>query len=210
MTDFDLIDCESANWKTGTVVVINSKDRLEDPDNFFNYIYNYLSGTSETSQYTNEPIVIEFNNNLNNSDSQSKKIISLQDFKPEQYFNEHFQVDFTDYSSYNIYNYFPNSISIKHLSDDNNNNSVEYLKLICINLYDKYFLGINRIDTVNTISKKYYQCYFKLFNKDDSKMVFLIDKMNYGETTITYKFAYNSSVLDELSILTILKKIMIK
>jgi hypothetical protein len=211
MMDIEYMDTEKAEWKTGTVVVLNAKDRLEDPDNFLNYIINFFSGMpTKLYRYTNEPIVVEFmndNNNLNDS----KKIVSLQDFKAEQYFNEYFQVDFLDYSIHNIYNYFPNHIQIKQLSNDNDNvndsNYIKYINLSCVNIYEKYFLGVNRIDTGK---ENVFDCYFKLFNKEDNKIVFLIDKMNYGDTTATYKFAYNTNLLDELTILTILKKIMIQ
>jgi hypothetical protein len=217
----DIIDMEKAEWKMGTVVIIDSKDRLEDPDNFLNYIINFFTNISTNLyQYTNEPIVVEFNNS--NSNNSYKKIVSLQDFKPEQYFNEYFQVDFLDYSIHNVYNYFPNSIKVKKLSDNystntntndtnnDNNKCIEYIDLICINIYEKFFLGINRIDRDNIGKENVFKCYFKLFNKEDNNLVFLMDRMSYGDKTITYKFAYNSSILDEVTILTILKKIMIK
>jgi hypothetical protein len=227
----DIMDMEKAEWKTGTVVIINSKNRLEDPDNFFNYIINFFTNISTNLyQYTNEPIVVEFNNSNSNSNNSYKKIVSLQDFKSEQYFNEYFQVDFLDYSIHNVYNYFPNSIKVKKLSDnyntntntntttnntnntnnDNTNKCIEYIDLVCINIYEKFFLGINRIDRDNIGKENVFECYFKLFNKEYNNLVFLIDRMSYGDKTITYKFGYNYTLLDEVTILTILKKIMIK
>jgi len=202
------IDTEKGEWVTGTVVVVNAKDRLEDPDNFLKYIINFFTGIStKLYQYTNEPIVVEFNNA---STDTTKKIVSLQEFKPEQHFNEYFQIDFLDYSIHNIYNYFPNHIKIKQLDENtNDNNYINYINLTCVNIYDKFFLGVNKIDNDNNGKENVFECYFKLFNREDNKMVFLVDIMNYGVATATYKFAYNSSLLDEVTVLTILKKIMI-
>jgi hypothetical protein len=196
------IDTESGEWKTGTVVVLIPKDNLENPDNFFHALLNFFSGTSRSCQYTTEPIVVEFDKIDEQNKNHCKKMVSLQEFRPEQYFTTDFQVDF-EYQTYNIYNYFPYKIRIKRVLDN-----VNIFDLACINLYEKMFLGINRIDF--DIDSKLYECFFKLFDFHTSKLVFLIDKLSYGETTVTYRFSYNSSIIDELTILIILKKIMIK
>uniref|UniRef100_A0A6C0ITY0 Uncharacterized protein n=1 Tax=viral metagenome TaxID=1070528 RepID=A0A6C0ITY0_9ZZZZ len=202
------VDTETGEWKTGTVVVVVPKDNLENPDNFFYSLLNFFTGTLNTCQYTNEPIVVEFDKQITDESKNRNiiytKIVSLQEFRPEQYFTDTFQVDF-EYShyNYNVYNYFPFYIRTKQLLQD-----VQIFDLACVNMYQKMFLGINRIDF--DTDSKLYECYFKLFDTHSSKMVFFIDKMSYGQTTITYRFSYNSSILDELTILIILKKIMIK
>lgn len=202
------IDIEKANWKTGTVVVVHPKDKLEDPDNFFYALFNFFTGTLRSCQYTNEPIVVEFDNIVEDTNISKNygysKTVSLQDFQSEKFFTSDFLVEF-DYLNFNhnIYNYFPSIIRIKKVLDD-----INITRLSCINMYEKEFLGINRIDLDTDTNG--YECFFKLFDFNTSKLVFLIDKLNYGETTVTYRFSYNSSILDELTILVILKKIMIK
>jgi hypothetical protein len=202
------IDTETGEWKTGTAVVVIPKDNLENPDNFFYAVFNFLTGTSRSCQYTTEPIVVEFDNieeqNNNNiiTNKINKKRVSLQDFHSEHYFTNDFLVEF-EYETYNVYNFFPSNIRIKRTLDN-----VNIFNLACINLYEKMFLGINRIDF--DTDSKLYECFFKLFDLHTLKLVFLIDKLSYGETTVTYRFLYNSSILDEVTILVILKKIMIK
>lgn len=189
------VDVETGEWKFGKVAVIVPKDHLETPDNFFYSILHFLNWTSNTCQYTTEPIVVEFDKPL--QDNQYTKMVSLQDFHSEPYFTNEFHIEFI-YANYsNLGNYFPCTIQIKRQLEDVN---LQIFELQCINMYQKYFLGIDRISD---------ECYFKLFDVYTSKLVFVINKIHCGKTTITYNFSYNSLVLDELTILVILKKIMI-